>query len=92
MYFAYLIPGDKLEISMNGREIRLNCFAAVGSQHKSIVGSYYKLIPAARSQPLPKIDVQYPPYEMVNNAKVAKDPIICTSGEKCKVIVIFSGE
>ena len=70
----------------------MNCFAKVGSQDKSIVGSYQRLIPAASSQPLPKVDVQYPPYEMVNNAKVAKDPIICTSGEKCKVIVIFSGE
>ena len=77
---------------MNGQEIRLNCFAKVGNQTKSVVGTYQRLTPAASSQPLPKVDVQYPPYEIINNAKVAKDPIICTSGGKCIVIVIFSGE
>ena len=87
-----MIPGDKLELSINNQEIRLNCLAAVGSQPNSIVGSYQRLIPAASSQPLPKVDVQYPPYEIVNNAKVAKDLFVCTSGGKCKVIVIFSGE
>ena len=92
MYFAYLVPGDKLDITMNSQEVRLNCFAEVGSQTKSVVGIYQKLIPAASSPNLPKVDVQFPPYEVKNNAKVAKDPIICTSGEKCKVIVIFSGE
>ena len=87
-----MIPGDKLEVSINGHEFRLNCYAKVGSQAKSVVGSYQRLIPAASSQPLPKVDVQYPPYVMINNAKMAKYPIVCTSGEKCIVIVIFSGE
>ena len=76
---------------MNNQEIRLNCLAKVDSQARSIVGTYQKLIPAASSQPLPEVDVLYPPYETLNNVKVSKDPIVCTSGEKCKVIVIFSG-
>lgn len=91
LYYAYIKHEDTLELITDGKETRLNCYASIQNQPFSIVGSYYKLIPAANKLAIPDVDVHYPSYEIINNTKVAKDPIVCTSGEKCKVIVIFSG-
>ena len=78
-------------MSTNNREIRLRCFAKIGPQDKSVVGSYQKLILAdSTSQPL-NASVQYPPYTIVNGDKVAIDQIDCIAEELCKIIVIFSG-
>ena len=78
-------------MTTNSQENRLDCLAKVGSQSKSIVGSYQKLIPADNtSQPL-NASVQYPPYKIERGNKVAIDQIDCIAEELCKVIVIFSG-
>ena len=91
LYFAYLRIEDKLKVTINNQEIKLVCFAQVDGQGKSIVGSYWNLLPAAsQSAPL-NVGVQYPPYKMVNGDKVAIDQIDCIAEELCKVIVIFSG-
>ena len=91
LYFAYLKNEDKLNLSLNNLEIRLNCFASVGARTKSIVGSYQKLIPAASKSPPLNVGVQYPPYKIVRGDKIAIDQIDCIAEELCKVIVIFSG-
>ena len=91
LYFAYLKIEDKLELTTNSQENRLNCFAEVGSQPKSAVGSYQKLIPAASKSPPLNASVQYPPYKMIRGDKVAIDQIDCIAEELCKIIVIFSG-
>ena len=91
LYFAYLKASDKLELTVNGKEARLECSIVIGIQSPAIVSSYQQLIPAASDLDIPDVDVQYPPYEVINNTKVAKDPIVCTSSEICKIIVIFSG-
>ena len=91
LYFAYLKIEDKLELTTNSQETRLVCYAKVGNQPNSIVGSYQKLIPAASKSPPLNVGVQYPPYTIVNGDKVAIDQIDCIAEELCKVIVIFSG-
>ena len=78
-------------MSTNTQEIRLDCFALVGSQGQSIVGLYHKLIPTASQSPPLNASVQYPPYTIVNGDKVAIDQIDCIAEELCKIIVIFSG-
>ena len=91
LYFAYLRIEDKLELTTGSKEIRLNCLAKVGSQAKSIVGSYLKLTLADSQSPPLNAGVQYPPYTIVNGTKVAIDQIDCIAEELCKIIVIFSG-
>ena len=91
LYFAYLRIEDRLNLTTNSQETRLNCYAKVGSLIKSVVGSYIKLIPAANKSPPLNASVQYPPYKMIRGDKVAIDQIDCIAEELCKVIVIFSG-
>ena len=87
LHYAYITIDDKLE------ELELlNCYATTGNQlHPELVGSHYNLNPAANSEPIPEVTIEYPYF--IDGAMISEEEysLTCISGKTCKVVAIFGG-